>query len=589
MASRSTRRPGTSMRWRSTRPRALALVAALGATACTSAGPYDVADRVTPAAEPQEPSPAADWTIDEGAFGAGFLEYPSRWTEPDPEFGAGFSMYVAAWPFQQTYHGPFEYQTGLPSTWLYPAASDGVVDAEYSTIEGGLGWWQEQRFATETPKFVMGGVAAGFSEWANGPGAGAGTADVNRRDWDVPQGKYGVAQLSQYVLWAPDGLNLAPDTNGELFGYGYHPLPIIDEQPVTAGQPVATGERSWTLFLSTAEFHGPVSFFIPNFFSKPALVDPAVEGAYFDSSPTEPSRAVSMETQYIPSVVAAGPDGATFARIAPTQFPATDEVSSVILDSVVSYSDVALAAPMRDWFDGGVAPQTAFRPDGARRHEFDAIDDADGSTYTFVYEGLAEEDERPIDWDLLVDIDVSDPGTFRYRWNLDVVDRVGESFVLPSYYRLTDTVTGQLWRPIDPEEVPVSTGLVEHSFVDAVEESDREPYVTPDEPDSLWQSPGPASGPFEAVLGDNSVVTYAWYRFVDQPAIRYWDFPDERLDQIQSRVEQIHRVWDRRSPTLAPPSTGELASLDPGILVEPPVGLEIGYVPIVTRQESVGS
>ena len=44
----------------------------------------------------------------------------------------------------------------------------------YSDIEGGLGWWRDTRFATETPKFIMGGVAPEFSEWANGPGVGKG-------------------------------------------------------------------------------------------------------------------------------------------------------------------------------------------------------------------------------------------------------------------------------------------------------------------------------------------------------------------------------------------------------------------------------
>jgi hypothetical protein len=73
----------------------------------------------------------------------------------------------------------------------------------YSDVEGGLGWWTDTRFATETPKFIMGGVAPNFSEWANGPGAGKG------RNWDQPAGQYGVAQLSPWLLWPPDGLNRA--------------------------------------------------------------------------------------------------------------------------------------------------------------------------------------------------------------------------------------------------------------------------------------------------------------------------------------------------------------------------------------------
>jgi hypothetical protein len=35
---------------------------------------------------------------------------------------------------------------------------------------------------------------------------------------------------------------------------------------------------------------------------------------------------------------------------------------------------------------------------------------------------------------------------------------------------------------------------------------------------------------------------------------------------------------------LPPPTVGKLADLDPAVLVTPPNGLEIGYVPIVTHQ-----
>jgi hypothetical protein len=36
---------------------------------------------------------------------------------------------------------------------------------------------------------------------------------------------------------------------------------------------------------------------------------------------------------------------------------------------------------------------------------------------------------------------------------------------------------------------------------------------------------------------------------------------------------------------MAPPTRGKLVSLDPGLFVTPPQGMEAGYVPIVTRQE----
>lgn len=50
----------------------------------------------------------------------------------------------------------------------------------------------------------------------------------------------------------------------------------------------------------------------------------------------------------------------------------------------------------------------------------------------------------------------------------------------------------------------------------------------------------------------------------------------------------IHRSWGRDRPYLAPSAVGELASLYEAVLVTPPVGLEVGCVPIVTRQALAG-
>jgi hypothetical protein len=49
-------------------------------------------------------------------------------------------------------------------------------------------------------------------------------------------------------------------------------------------------------------------------------------------------------------------------------------------------------------------------------------------------------------------------------------------------------------------------------------------------------------------------------------------------------VEKIHRSWRKDRDYLANPAMGPLAELDPALIVTPPPGLEVGYVPIVTRQ-----
>ena len=55
---------------------------------------------------------------------------------------------------------------------------------------------------------------------------------------------------------------------------------------------------------------------------------------------------------------------------------------------------------------------------------------------------------------------------------------------------------------------------------------------------------------------------------------------------LQAFIEKIHAHWPIDRDYMAPPTVGELARLDPALLVTPPRGMEVGYVPIVTRQEA---
>ncbi len=69
---------------------------------------------------------------------------------------------------------------------------------------------------------------------------------------------------------------------------------------------------------------------------------------------------------------------------------------------------------------------------------------------------------------------------------------------------------------------------------------------------------------------------------VSQPAA-------EEREQLQQRVEKIHRSWPKDRDYFTPPTVGTLCDLDPALLVTPPKGKEFGYVPIAARQEWGGS
>ncbi len=499
------------------------------------------------------------------------------------EFNAGFSLYAAAWPIVEVYPGS-RFQTGLFGTWMFAQFEGEPPKDLYSDIEGGLGWWRDTRFATTTPKFIMGGVAPNFSSWANGPGAGKG------RDWDRPLGKFAVAQLSPWVVWPPDGLNLAQGTCGELFGYGYVPLPLIDAKPTTAGATIPTGDQCWTLFLNTANFKGPLCFFTPYFWSASAVERPELAGMLLDSRPSDPNKAFQMETQWVPAMlgtVASDTDDLkTFARTAPMSFPVDHEGRTVVLHRLTTYTPEALTEPVRRWFAGGAAASGAIDPAASHVQQFI---DGGGSTWQIAPEGTHDDEKHDIIWSIFGTPTAHDPMTFGYRWNRTIVrpvdDDAGSRVRLPEYFRLDETEgKPRNWVPVAPTEVPVETGLHALRFETPREEGDGA-YVTPEGPESPFRSPGPVAGPFEITLGDGSTVTYAWYRFADQPAMLHADLSPAQRDVVQRRVEMLHRAWTRDQTYLAPPTTGSLASIDPALIVEPPPGLEIGYVPIALRQE----
>ena len=60
---------------------------------------------------------------------------------------------------------------------------------------------------------------------------------------------------------------------------------------------------------------------------------------------------------------------------------------------------------------------------------------------------------------------------------------------------------------------------------------------------------------------------------------------EERKASLQAFVAKLHAAWPINRDYMAPPTRGRLVSLDPALIVTPPAGLEVGYVPIVTHQE----
>jgi len=505
---------------------------------------------------------------------AGYLIIPVE--KVDESYNAGFSIYVPAWPLQLTYPG-HNFQSGLPGTWMFPQ-NDTPPFKFYSDVEGGLGWWTDTRFPTETPKFIMGGVGPDFSVIANGPAHGWGT-------WEKPLGLYGVAQLSPWLLFPIDGLNIKQGASGEFFGYGYLNLPLCDARTLTIdGKKIPTGGNCWTLFISAANFKGPVAFFTPYFWAEAGVKDPRFIGLLLDSRPAEPNRAVEMETQWIPCRIAKDSKGESYARIAPTLFPLNEDDMSVLVYKDTVYNNKALYDSVKAWFEGGPVCKGAINSEGAFERQFVRRGHATWQIRVPNQDGKGET-RIDIDWDSFATPIPLDKDTYAYKWNFNLAKKDGKFVVLPEYYHLENPGEGKKpkWVPVPPDKVPAETGLHQLKFERPVEGKEQ-PYTTPEDQQSCWKKPGPKAGPFKVKLGDGSILTYYWYRFADQPALLNAGLTKEERESMQAKVEKLHREWTKDRDYLPLLTRGKLVNLDPALIVKPPKGLEIGYVPIATRQ-----
>ncbi|MDX1478844.1 MAG: sialate O-acetylesterase, partial [Saprospiraceae bacterium] len=499
----------------------------------------------------------------------------------DQSFGAGYTLYSAAWPIFEQYPGSRDFQMGLAGCWMTTQRTGNEPAQFYTTIEGGLGWWHDTRFGTEVPKFIMGGVSFNFHSWANGPGAGRSANLPNgQRDWSTPGGKYGVAQLSNRLLWAPDGLNMAQSLNGELLGYGYTPLPLTDPMAQTNGVDIATGNQCWTLFLNTTNFKGPATFFLPTFWTEPVLDDPSLEGLFLDTRPSNPNIGFGIEHATSPALISEDDAGNHYAKIARLQFPASEQAQSMILNQINVYSHDALWHDMVAWFNGGAV----VAPERLQSGKYDVSFVNNGGSMVGEIQGGSLNHEIELDY---IDNIQFNANIMGFEFDLNTVFEKDDRFILPEYFRLE---ADNKWHHVDENAVPPATNLADAEV--PLTPRPEITYLTPLEPDCAWQdpdgpwnNPGPAAGPFTTDLGDGSTLTYHWYRFVDQPAIVHANLPADVREAMQTRVELLHTHWRHTDEYYAPPAIGELATLDPNILVQPPAGMEIGYVPIVTRQE----
>ena len=485
--------------------------------------------------------------------------------QPIPEgYEWGSFHYTNVFPLLHRNATRAYYQSGLAGTWLTPnlslgsgnfdAASqeDGSLKFPYTTIEGGVGLWRSTRFATNNQKFLMGGIAAGFDSFASGVSRGQPAWGVGA-EWAENRGRYGVAQLSNKALYPLDMLNIEHETSNAMFGYGYYPLPLTDSTPATSDFSAPTGDKSWTLFLNTKNFKGPLAFFIPSFWSERTIEIPELQGELFDNNLLETPRSASMETERLPALSWTADNGDKYYRTQAMRFPMDDDGVGRLYTKLMS-PDRGVWDSVAGWFAGGDIASTDFEKAGSSLHTTDVLAFGEARTTWRFNEG---DSNTYVDTgDLMTRVREPDASTSAIEWNSDFVREVENGLVeLPKYFLYKQGSKKAI--PVTEADVPVESGLADlnsiRDFEDYfdVEQRNTAAITTPMHPgyvatnnlERAWTSPGPYLGPFHVELGDGSTATYYWYKFNEQPAILNSQMSDAERALIQTKVELLHQNW----------------------------------------------
>jgi hypothetical protein len=499
-------------------------------------------------------------------------------------YNAGVSFYTAIWPLIDRPLANF--QIGLAGTWITPDNSDDkdiplapvgtyardnwekergpTFDSVFQTIEGSAGYWAGNHFRYHSPKFSMNGTPECYDYEVGSPGW-----SFFGNSKPLPDNRLGLAQLSNRLLIPPDGLPFKGHPRGEFLGYAWMALPFTDPTPggPAPGDPTGstppTGDQSWTCFLNTTNFKGPIAFYIPETWSKIGQLFhyPYIYGRGMDARPGNIGGGFAIEINTVPRFDSEDAKGTVYSKIPKLQFPIDRRGNTPLVQDVVYYPRAAIYDAFQKWRQGGAACSGILDQGAAWRSTL--------TTHTTHYdqEGKVISGVK----------DLFDTRVFAgHTWGLSWTD-AGKTArgVFPQYFKHV----GDERIAVPESEVPEETGLREKEFPLA---KPGEEYTTPST--GAWGSPGPASPPYTVKLADGSRVTYRWYRFIDQPSFQQYHWDAKKRTDLQALVEKIQAKWPIERNYMKPPTQGKLVAIDPALIVKPPKGMEVGYVPIVVGQ-----
>ncbi len=326
----------------------------------------------------------------------GYIGFEHERLPSGSAYTAGMGFYAAVWPLVDQPLANF--QIGLPSAWITPDNSDNkdkplaplgtqarqwpergpTWNSVFQTVEGGLGYWAGNHFRYGPPKFSMNATPQCYDYEVGSPGW-----SFFYSNEALPDNRLGIAQLSNRLLIPPDALPFQGNPSGELLGYTWMALPFTD---ATAGDP-PTGDQSWTCFLSSANFKGPIAYYIPETWSKIGKLFhyPFIYGRGLDARPGIMGGG-AMEINTVPRFDAKDAQGTLYTKLPRLHFPVDAEGRSHLVQDVTYYSRSAVADAFRSWRDGGPVCSGRFDARGAWKPKL--------TTHTTRYDQAGKKIER---------------------------------------------------------------------------------------------------------------------------------------------------------------------------------------------------
>jgi hypothetical protein len=494
----------------------------------------------------------------------------------DPSYGKGFSFYTMI--FNLTSMPLANLQIGAPFTWITPNNNDfnnplcpigtyarknwpergPTWNTVMQTIEGGPGVWGSTQFPAGT-KFRINGTPDCYN------------TSISSHAWQfgdpnpLSPERMGLAQVSNRIIAPPDGFTFNATTNGEFLGVAWMALPILPKPT----NPVKTGPNSWGLFFNSKNYAGLVAMYTANVWSRMSQRDPSIAGRGFDNR-FATMQGGGMEVNAVPNFVARDARGVLYTKIPRLQFPVDANNQTVLMQGNYFYAAAALYTPLQV-----ALAQRQRLPRSFLLTPKAAVAPRCTANPLFFTQGKGK--QIP-----LVGFE-HNVQTFAAQRNgkcvigLQWKNRANAGF-FPEYFKQVANKRVA----VSAQQVPAATKLQQQKFAADVIGQD---YMAPAdiENNKYWSTCMQRGLSQQVTLVDNSKVLIYWCKFIEQPSILSLHLSTRQASKLQATIERIHREW--RDLNLIPPlEYGQLARMDENLLVTPPPGCEIGYVPIVYEQ-----